>query len=85
MPGFFDDISDDLAPIVKAAMKEVEEFYHSSGHENLLRRLQRQYGKLDVDDIAAIQTALGHQDGEEKPCRVCQIMATKEVQLAQEE
>ena len=85
MPGFFDDIAAELSPIVKAAMKEVNEFFQSSGHENLMRRFQRQYDTLSIEDIAQIQTALGHQDGEEKPCRVCQIMATKEVQLAQEE
>ena len=85
MTGFFDDVAGDLSPIVMAAMKEVNEFFQSNGHENLMRRFQRQYGTLSIDDIAQIQMALGHQDGEEKPCRVCQIMATKEVQLAQEE
>lgn len=85
MPGFFDDMAGELSPIVKAAMKEVNEFFRSDGHENLMRRFQRLYGTLSIDDIAQIQVALGHQDGEESPCRVCQIMATKEVQLAQEE
>lgn len=85
MPGFFDDVAGDLSPIVKAAMREVNEFFQSSGQENLMRRFQRQYSTLSIDDIAQIQIALGHQDGEKKPCRVCQIMATKEVQLSQEE
>ena len=85
MPGFFDDMAGEMSPIVKAAMKEVNEFFRSDGRASLMRRFQQQYGKLSIDDISQIHTALGHQDGEEKPCKVCQIMATKEVQLAQEE
>ncbi len=85
MPGFFEDMAGDLSPIVQAAMKEVHEFLRSGGHENLMRRFQRKYGTLSIDDIAQIQAALGHQDDEDTPCRVCQVMATKEVQLAQEE
>lgn len=85
MPGFFGDMAEEMAPVVIAAMAEVTEFFHSDGHDNLMRRFQRQYDTLSLEDIAAIQAALGHQDEEEKPCRVCQIMATKEVQLAQEE
>lgn len=85
MPGFFDDMAGELSPIVQAAMREVNEFYQSDGHANLLRRFARKYGTLSIEDIAEIQQALGHQDGEESPCKVCQIMATKEVQLDQEE
>ncbi|KKN77068.1 hypothetical protein LCGC14_0364070 [marine sediment metagenome] len=85
MPGFFDDMAKDISPIVSAAMREVHEFLRSDGHENLMRRFQRKYGTLSIDDIAQIQTALGHEDSEETPCRVCKIMAAKEVQLDQEE
>ncbi len=85
MPGFFEGLSDEISPIVLAALEEVREFTRSGGHENLLRRFQRQYGTLSLEDISEISSALGHQDEEEKPCRVCQIMATKEVQLSQEE
>ena len=85
MPGFFADMAEDIAPIVKAAMTEVQDFFHSDGHGNLMRRFQQRYGTLSIEEIAEIQSALGHQDEEEKPCKVCQIMATKEVQLAQEE
>ncbi|KKK49077.1 hypothetical protein LCGC14_3138710 [marine sediment metagenome] len=85
MPGFFEDMAGDLSPIVRAAMREVNEFFHSDGYESLMRRFQRQYGTLSIDDIAQIQGALGHEDSEETPCRVCKIMATKEVQLDQEE
>ncbi len=85
MAGFFEGMSDEISPIVIAALEEVREFTRSGGHENLLRRFQRQYDTLSIEDIAEIQIALGHQDGEENPCRICQIMATKEVQLSQEE
>lgn len=85
MTGFFDDIADEISPIIKAAMAEVQEFLHSDGRDSLMRRFQAKYGILSIDDIASIQDALGHQDGEADPCRVCKIMATKEVQMAQEE
>jgi len=85
MPGFFEDTSEDISPIVIAALRKVEEFLVSNGHDNLMRRFQSQYDKLSIDDLAEIQIALGHQDGEDSPCKVCKIMAAKEVQLDQEE
>ncbi len=84
MPGFFEGIADDLIPIVKAALQETEDFLQSGGHDNLMRRFQRLYDTLSIEDIAEIQMALGHVDDEDSPCRVCRIMATKEVQLDQE-
>ncbi len=85
MPGFFGDMAEDMGPIIKAAMSEVQEFFHTDGHETLMRRFAKQYGTLSIEDIAEIQAALGHDDEEDKPCKVCQIMAAKEVQMSQEE
>ncbi len=83
MAGFFEGVSDDISPVVKAALQEVQEFLASNGHDNLMRRFQSQYDKLSIDDLAEIQIALGHQDGEDPPCKACKIMASKEVQLDQ--
>ncbi len=85
MPGFFNDMGGDLAPIVKNAMEELRQFFGSNGHDALLRRLRSQYDTLSLEQLAAIHSVLGHQDGEETPCKACKIMASKEVSLSQEE
>ncbi len=85
MAGFFNDMGDDLAPIVKAAMKELKDFFGSNGHDALLRRFKSQYDTLSLEDISAIHGALGHQDNEVMPCKICKIMAAEEVRLGMEE
>ncbi len=85
MSGFFNDMGDDLAPIVKAALKEIENFFGSNGTDSLMRRFKGMYATLSLDQIAAIHQTLGHQDNEAIPCKACKIMAAEEVRLSKEE
>ncbi len=85
MPGLLESISDELAPIIDAALAEIGELIQGGqGHDALLRRFRQQYDTLPIESIAALQEVLGHQDDEDQPCQVCQIMAAKEVQLGKE-
>ncbi len=85
MSGFFSNMGEELTPIVKAALKEVEDFFGSNGMDSLMRRFRSQYDTLTLEQIAAIHQALGHQDDEENPCKACKIMAAEEVRLSKEE
>ncbi len=84
MAGFFNDMGEDLAPIVKMAMKELQDFFGANGHDALLRRFKANYDTLSLEDIGAIHAAMGHEDSEERPCKICKIMAAEEVRLGLE-
>ena len=79
-----DNIADEISSIVQAGFKEVRERTSQGGQDVLLRRFRSQYGILSLEEITAIQDALGHQTGEDSPCPVCRISAQEEFKRSED-
>ena len=73
-----DFLAEEVGRISKAAFNDVQERTAQKGTDALLRRFRSLYGRLSMDEITAIQEALGHQDGEDPPCKACKVMAQEE-------
>ena len=79
-----DNIADEISTIVQAGFREVRERTSQGGQDVLLRRFRSQYGTLSLEEITAIQDALGHEDGESNPCQVCRISAQEEFKRSED-
>lgn len=76
-----EQITDEILRVVDVGFTEVLGKLTVKRGEPLLRRFRENYANLKMEDIAAIQQAMGHHDDEDKPCPVCRIMAQKEYEL----
>ena len=84
MSTWLDLVTDEIVNIVGIGMEELLNTVTEKGNEGLLRRFRSNYVKLEPEELVAIQEALGHTGGEVTPCAVCQIVANKEFDLAEE-
>lgn len=75
-----DGIVDRSADILRRSLQIVDEMVTEDTDAVLLRRFQRNYASLTLEEVVAIRGTLGHTDGEKDPCRVCRIMAVKEAE-----
>lgn len=81
---FSQEILAEAMSIVKPAMAEVRKAMKQNAGETLFAKFRQQYDTLDVSTILRVKQALGHNDSEEDPCKVCQFIARKEVELQDE-
>lgn len=81
---FSQEILAEAMSIVKPAMAEVRKAMKRNAGETLFAKFRTQYDTLDVSTILRVKQALGHNDSEEDPCKVCQFIARKEVELQDE-
>ncbi len=49
----------------------------------LLRKLREAYDTLEIDELMNARAALGHKESEERPCKFCNMMAEKEIELSE--
>ena len=49
--------------------------------EVLLRKLREGYDTLEVNELMAARQALSHEENEKRPCKFCNLMAEKEIEL----
>lgn len=82
--GLIDNIVNELEQVVQLGFSEVLG-RASEGQETdtLLRRFERGYATLGLGDLLQVQQLAGHDPNEETPCKVCKIIAKKEVELAE--
>lgn len=74
----------EIEKVYGIAMREVQSLAQHDSKEALLRRFSKNYDTMNVEEIMAVQRALGHKDTEEKPCKACRIMARREYELAED-
>ncbi len=79
-----DNIAEEISGIVVAGFQDVQERTAQGGRDVLLRRFRSQYGMLSIEEITAIQGALGHEDSEKNPCPVCKISAQEEFKRSED-
>jgi hypothetical protein len=79
-----DHIAAEVERVYGFALKEVLSFSHQDSKDVLLRRFSAHYDTLSIEEIMTLRQGLGHQDGEEKPCKACRIIAKKEFDLAED-
>ena len=81
---FSQDVISEAMSIVRPAMTEVRTAMRQNAGDALFGKFRQQYDTLDVETILRVKQALGHNDSEEDPCKVCQFIAKKEVELQDE-
>jgi hypothetical protein len=81
MATLLESLSEDLADRFSGAVKTIEELMDANSGDTLFRRFKAAYATLPVEDIVAVQKALGHSEGETEPCKVCREMAKQELAL----
>jgi len=77
-------VTDQMVDVINSAVDYLVDMMSSDQDDIILRRFRQQYSNLTVEQIVQVQEAFGHDDGEEKPCKVCKIMAEKEFALAED-
>ena len=83
--GLIDDVVRDIADLAGGAITNVSRIVEQDSQHVLLRRFRRSYPKLSIEETIGIRDSLGHTKAEQRPCRICRIMATEEYRLAQEQ
>ncbi len=78
------DILEDMVSVVEQSFELLDTQLSYNTDETLMRRLSTHYDTLTVEQVAAIQQATGHKDGEDKPCKVCKLIARKEYDLIED-
>ena len=81
---FIDDLVLDISDRTGGAITGISNLVEQDTRTVLLRRFRRSYRNLSVEEVIGIQNTLGHTKAEQKPCKVCQIMATEEFHLAED-
>jgi len=84
MNRLLDFVAAEIVQMVGGSIDEVVNQVAQGGEETLLRRLRKNYDNLSIEDITAIQQAAGHQMGEQKPCKVCRLLAQEEFKRAED-
>ena len=51
---------------------------------NLLRKIARNYANIGVEDVQQVLQVSGHTGEEDKPCRICKVMASKTIELSED-
>ena len=70
--------------MVKPALAEVRRTMRRDPGKVLFAKFVEGYDILDVSTILSVKKVLGHKDSEEDPCKVCQFIARKEIELQDE-
>ena len=80
---FIDDMVTDVADRAGGAFTAISRMVEQDTRTVLLRRFRRSYGKLTLNETIDIRDMLGHTKVEQRPCKVCRIMATEEFRRSQ--
>ena len=84
MASLSENITQEIIRIGRAGLTEVRMRTIEDNSKALMKRLRSGYDKLTPEQIGAVQQALGHEDTEERPCKVCRLIAQKEFDLAED-
>ncbi len=84
MPNFIDEVISSVSDIMSEGMSFVEDDLRHDADKTLLRKLDRHYGTLSLEDTLQIWDTLGHRADETPPCKVCKLIASKEHDLAED-
>ncbi len=84
MASLSESITQEVLRIGRAGLAEVRMRTVEDNSKSLLRRFRAGYDKLSPEQIGAAQQALGHEDTEERPCKICRLIAQKEFDLAED-
>lgn len=84
MPSLSESITQEVLRIGRAGLAEVRQRTVEDNSKALLRRFRANYATLTPEQIGAVQQTLGHEDTEERPCKICRLIAQKEFDLAED-
>lgn len=81
---FTDMVMENVVGVVGDALDQFRTLTAENRRKTLLKKLSQNYEALDIATIMRAKVAMGHKDGEEKPCEVCRLIARKEIELMDE-
>lgn len=73
-----------MARIVESGLRVLLEQIEEPQDKAVLRKLNRVYDTLSLEDIAGVMAVSGHTSGEKSPCDVCKLVAKNEMKLREE-
>ncbi len=74
---------DDMVDMAGAIFAHLDAITTENLEDALLRKLREAYDTLELEQIMEARGALGHQETEERPCKFCNLMAEKEIELSE--
>lgn len=84
MVSFIDEIMNQVVDTMTEGMNFVGDDLRHNADKTLLRKLDRHYDTLSLEDTLQIWDSLGHRSDETPPCKVCKLIAQKEHDLAED-
>lgn len=81
--GLIEDLVEDVVSSFGGLKEQIVDDLAGNHDEMLLRRLRNNYDNIPVPALEAIRDNLGHERGEEKPCRACKVIADEEFKLSE--
>ena len=82
--GLLDDIVEQLVGVLGEGMDGLLNDLIPDPDEGLIRKFARNYANIGVEDVQQVLAVSGHTGEEDKPCKMCKIMASKTIELSED-
>lgn len=84
MPTPMSELAEEVAGEFDGLIEELLDDFLGPSDDRLLMLVQKEYDNIPFDTMELVRTVLGHVDGEEKPCRVCELIAREEMKRSED-